>query len=813
MRLRARHRVVMLLAGRPGAVVALLAIAVLCGIFLASAYRSRVDALDKAAHQVNITADALEVHARALFSAQTVAMDVLAHEFSRPDWTAGERSSRISALLRRVATGLSHVSNVVLIDRDGLVRDAAWDAPEGPVNLGDRPYFRTHRDVKSLEVRVGPPTVLGLGHGTVFTVTRRLETPDGAFNGILLIAVRPQVFVDFFRTLDIGGAGYLGMLAEDGVILAREPYLDQAIGARLDVAQLFPRPQARGGRDSALLTSPVDKVTRVVALRSLPDLKLMVLAGIGLDDALAEWRGRLQSDAVLALPMLLVLVAVLAGLVAQTRALEASEAAAVDARDALTNERQLFIGGPVVVVKWRATEGWAVEYVSPNVEQHWGYSAEALCDRPASYATLLDPADVERVLHEITQLTAAGRPYFEQEYRIHRADGVVRWVYDFTIVSRNADGSAASYLGYLLDITERKEMERQIEGERDFIRTVINSLPGVFYVIDPDGRFELVNDSFSRITGYSAEEILRRGPAGLLRSEDAGALMAAVHRVFESGSAEVEVVLVTSEGRELPYYFTGVRFDSPAGRRLVGMGLDVSARKCMEEDIRKSNQDLESFAYIASHDLQEPLRTVTTFVQLLKREYGSAMPVEAVEYMEFAVDGALRMSHLIRDLLQYSRAGRSRVSTDAVCRLQDAFDAAVALLTGAIADSGAQVSAGPLPTVRGDTDQLTRLFQNLIGNALKYRHKQRPPEVRVTAEVSGGWVTVAVADNGIGIDPEYHHKIFQVFQRLHARSDYEGTGIGLAICDKIVSAHGGRIWVESVPGSGATFAFTLPAAG
>ena len=805
-----RRRFVTLVGGRLGVTVAVLAIAVLIGAFLASAYRNRMDALDKATHQVNIMADALEVHARALFGAQTVAMDALAHEFSDADWATVAGSARVGGLLRRVAEGLRHVSNVVLIDRDGRIRSAAWDMPGDPVSIADRPYFVAHQSDPSLAVRVGPPVDSRLGRGTVFTVTRRLEASDGSFNGIILIGMRPQVFVDFFHTLDIGGGGHLVLFGEDGTILAREPYAAAAIGVKVDHGMIFGSQAEPNRRDSAVVTSPVDHVARIVAYRHLPELKLTVLAGMARDDAMADWRARLTGDAALALPTVLVLVLVLVGLVTQNRLIGASEAAAIEARDALARERQLFIGGPVIVFKWRATEGWPIDYVSPNVEKHWGYSQAMLYDSRKPYVALLHPNEVERVLHEAEQLAGAGRPYFEQEYRICRVDGVVRWVYDFTIVGRDADGTVVSYLGYLLDITERKEMERQIEGERDFIRTVINSLPGVFYVIDPQGRFELVNDSFSRICGYSPEEVLHGGLERLLRPQDRETIADAIHRVFAVGSADTEGALVTRDGRELPYYFTGVRFDSADGPRLVGMGLDVSARKHMEETIRKSNEELESFAYIASHDLQEPLRTVTTFLQLLKRECGPNLSSDGLEYIDFAVDGALRMSHLIRDLLQYSRAGRSRISTEAQCDLTQTLEAATALLATAIHDSGAQVTAGPLPMVRGDADQLTRLFQNLIGNALKYRDKVRPPEVHVSAEQAGGWVTIAVTDNGIGIDPDYHQKIFQVFQRLHGRSEYEGTGIGLAICNKIVSAHGGRIWVESTAGNGATFRFTLP---
>jgi len=196
-------------------------------------------------------------------------------------------------------------------------------------------------------------------------------------------------------------------------------------------------------------------------------------------------------------------------------------------------------------------------------------------------------------------------------------------------------------------------------------------------------------------------------------------------------------------------------------------------------------------------------------VQLLEREYAGKLGEEADEFIGFAVDGAKRMQALIQDLLTYSRVGRGQAPTQPT-DLDDAFDRALANLHAAIEESGAAISAEPLPTVVADASQMTQLLQNLIGNALKF-HGAEPVEVRVGAERHNGQWTFGVADNGIGIDPKHAERIFAIFQRLHTREEYPGTGIGLALCRKIVERHGGRIWVESEPGRGTTFRFTLPA--
>ena len=226
-------------------------------------------------------------------------------------------------------------------------------------------------------------------------------------------------------------------------------------------------------------------------------------------------------------------------------------------------------------------------------------------------------------------------------------------------------------------------------------------------------------------------------------------------------------------------------------------------------ELQRSNAELEQFAYVASHDLQEPLRKVTSFCQLLQRRYGGQLDERADQYIEFAVDGAKRMQVLINDLLAFSRVGRSAQDLRPVA-CEAALAGAKANLSAQIAQAGAVIEAGPLPAVRGQLTLLTVVFQNLLGNALKFRG-QRPPHVVVTAARDGAFWLFTVTDNGIGIDPQYADRVFLIFQRLHDRATYPGTGIGLAMCRKIIDYLGGQIWVDTAAAEGARFCFTLPA--
>jgi PAS domain S-box-containing protein len=260
-----------------------------------------------------------------------------------------------------------------------------------------------------------------------------------------------------------------------------------------------------------------------------------------------------------------------------------------------------------------------------------------------------------------------------------------------------------------------------------------------------------------------------------------------------------------------------------------GISRDITARKRAEEalavkthELVRSNTELEQFAYVASHDLQEPLRMIASYLQLLARRWEDKLDPEGREFMAYAVDGAKRLQDLINDFLILSRVGRHPGSF-AWTDCSEVLQQALSQLKMAIEDTRASITHSPLPKLTGDGVQLTQLFQNLIGNAIKFRGKD-PPQIHIGAErgkrppsASGHlaaeeWL-FSVRDNGIGIEKEYFERIFIIFQRLHAREQYPGTGIGLAVCKKIVERHGGRIWVESQPGRGATFYFTIPQQG
>jgi PAS domain S-box-containing protein len=377
----------------------------------------------------------------------------------------------------------------------------------------------------------------------------------------------------------------------------------------------------------------------------------------------------------------------------------------------------------------------------------------------------------------------------------------------------------AGAIANTLLFAERKRTEEALrESERKF-RDLYDHAPSGYHEYNLEGRITNVNRTGLEMLGYTAEEMIGRPIWKLNVNEETvrEQVMAKLAGTQPPGK-ELERIYRRKDGTTFPVLIEDRLILDEKGciKGIRSMIQDITERKRVEEalkektdDLTRSNKDLEQFAYVASHDLQEPLRMVTSYVQLLAKRYEGKLDSDANDFIGFAVDGAARMGKLINDLLTYSRVGtqgKELSPTDSEAVLTQSVND----LKVTIEENRALVTHDPLPTVMADRPQLGQLFQNLIGNAIKFRGTE-PPRVHISASRNGnGWI-FSVRDNGIGIDPEYSERIFIIFQRLHSRQEYAGTGIGLAVCKKIVERHGGRIWVESEVGKGATFYFTLPA--
>jgi len=352
----------------------------------------------------------------------------------------------------------------------------------------------------------------------------------------------------------------------------------------------------------------------------------------------------------------------------------------------------------------------------------------------------------------------------------------------------------------------------------ELFRTLFHRSPIGTYIIQ-NGHFRLVNRQLAYIVGYEEDELIGKPALGLVLTEDRDAVRENAVRMLKAGSSMgYEFRIITKQARIKWVMETVAPVYYHSRRATLGSLIDVTERKRMEDrlkqitvEMQRSNTELEQFAYVISHDLHEPLRMVASYTQLLARRYSSELDGDANEFISYAVDGARRMQALLNDLLEYSRVGtRGKPFSLVDCR--SVVEQAMSNLRIAISESGSTVTYDVLPVVMGDEGQLVRLFQNLIGNAIKFRRAE-PPQVHISSLRWHNVVTFSVRDNGIGIDPRHSRSIFQIFRRLHTREEYPGTGMGLAICRKIVERHGGRISVQSRSGEGSTFFFTIDMAG
>jgi PAS domain S-box-containing protein len=363
------------------------------------------------------------------------------------------------------------------------------------------------------------------------------------------------------------------------------------------------------------------------------------------------------------------------------------------------------------------------------------------------------------------------------------------------------------------NITKRRESEARYRG-------LLEAAPDAMVVVNQGGEIVLLNVQAEKQFGYRRDELLGQQvtnliPAGFAERLIADGTRTAAEALGQRIGTGIELKGRRKDGSEFPIEIMLSPLESTDGILVTAAIRNITKRKQGEAELLgkiaeldRSNAELNHFAYLASHDLQEPLRMVTSYTQLLARRYLGKMGSDADEFIAFAVDGANRMQMLIGDLLTYSRV-ESRGTLLLDCSSEEALDRALKNLGGTIRESGALVTHGPLPRVLADKAQLVQLFQNLIDNAIKYRSDDIP-QVRVSAVQNGDgrWV-FSVTDNGLGIESQHFEKIFDVFQRLHNRGKFTGTGIGLSICRKIAERHGGRILVESQPGHGSAFHFSL----
>ncbi len=466
-----------------------------------------------------------------------------------------------------------------------------------------------------------------------------------------------------------------------------------------------------------------------------------------------------------------------------------------------------------------------IVYVNRRFTELTGYGAhEAVGRLPSLLKSGMMP---ETVYRELWRTLADGGEW-RGELLNRKKNGELYWETASISPVRGVDGEVSHYMAVKEDVTERKQAQQAVRESNERLRLLLDATGEGIFGVDAASRCTFINPAALRLLGYDrAEELLGRDLHALIHHHHPDGtplpasdcrILAAIQRGIPAHADDEAFWRKDGSSAPVEYRAHPIMLD---GRVIGGVVsfTDITDRRSTEETMRqmvdqlvRSNTELERFAYVASHDLQEPLRSVASYAQLIARRYRGKLDPDADVFIDFMVGGVNRMHALINDLLAYSRV-QSRGGQFRPVDLGAAAEAAILNLSEAIQSVGGTVCVGAMPVVVGDHMQLVGVFQNLIGNGVKFARPGVPPRVTLTAEPSqDGW-TVSVADNGIGIAAEHHERVFDLFQRLHSQAEYPGTGIGLSVCKRIIEHHGGSIGLESRPGQGTVFRFTLPARG
>ncbi|RAI94764.1 PAS domain-containing protein [Algoriphagus yeomjeoni] len=459
---------------------------------------------------------------------------------------------------------------------------------------------------------------------------------------------------------------------------------------------------------------------------------------------------------------------------------------------------------------------------SDNFDELLGYSSNQETNKDEFWKSKIHPDDLPIVERNLEETLLGDGDKWYQEFRFQKANGDIVYVTDNALIIRNKFGKAIRMIGATQNVTKRKEAELDLANQKQRLSNVIEGTHAGTWEWNVQTGEATYNETWANILGYSLAEL---EPISIQtwvdhsHPEDLTESNRLLEDYFagKTNSYEAEFRMKHKNGHWVWIVDRGkVLSWTPDGDPLMmyGTHVDITEKKLREEEIKtanlnlqSANAELKSFASMASHDMKEPLRMISSFLKLLEKKYSPVLDEKGIQYINFSVDGAKRLSALIDDMLEYSRIGFDESKLDRV-NLKTLVEEVIVLKKNLIDEKKAELIVGDLPEISGIKTPIKSVFINLISNALKYQEQGKVPIISIYSKTEGGISQITVEDNGIGIDEAYFDRVFKVFSRLHGKNEYSGTGIGLAICKKVINQHGGKIWVES-SGKGTKFHFTL----
>ncbi len=752
----------------------------------------------------------------------------------------GRSSVDLPAYRKRIATALPYVLHIAFVDAAGHVASSSLPMPAARPYAGDQDYFSALRAGGANSLTVGQPALDSAGKRSI-PLARRVNAADGGFGGVLVFSIDPSYFSQFFAAASLGAHGAVTLFRDDGIVVARRAGQTRTIGMSISQTSSFAimRRQPKGAFVAQWAT---DGVSRVVAFERLRDYSLTINVSSAVDDVLAQVRNKRPTYYLFAVSatLFLLLASFLIAFLFRRREQAARElvAARENAEQLLKGNQQALVELTKSETRFRAftdlSSDWYCELddqfrfksVSANTAKTVSTDIGSIIGMHPWEASVWELTDEEIAAHKAT--LQAHLPFRDFEFSRRVRDG--RRIFTSTSGHPMTD-EEGKFTGYRVvgqDITERKRAEQAMrESEERFRSLLTASSDGIW--IHRDARVEYVNDALVGMLGYGrADEIIGRQVYEMMHPDEREALRERAAWVTSTRRATplTQTVMLRRDGSSLEVETTGASFRQNDAVWIIAIVRDITQRKRVEAELKRlnteleshvaqrtaelerANRELEAFSYSVSHDLRGPLRAITGFGAILMAEGREKLDLNMLGYLQRTQAAAERMSLLIDDLLALSRISRHEMNRQPVD---------LSGLAGKVAESLAQahpgrkvqVSVAPGMKVLGDPGMIRILLENLIGNAWKFSSHTGAATIEVGALEGEGRTSYFVRDNGAGFDMRYADKLFGAFQRLHSQSEFEGTGIGLSIVQRIVDRHGGRIWAEGKVREGATFHFSL----